>query len=326
MANPSDTHGQENKADIVSKLYKEVEAAAKAKDFPRAEALRAKMLEVDPMALTESIGSAEIIEQEKATGLNKDHLRIWNHLYGDLTQEEINCIFYSMKRVVIPPKKIILSHGAYNTRLFLIDSGKVTIIFPQKGKNTVLAQLGPGSLLGEYSFTSISLCSATAVSHTEVVLYYLDNTETDSWDENNPGLYEKVTDFCRKHGSLDEISRWKTLEKRSKPRYPAAGAAKAILLTKEGKKTSTYFRGSLSDISLAGTSLEIKLSKKATARALLARRLLISFEPEGSEEGKGFEMVGKIVKVSFFMQNEYCLHIHFHKNIKKDQMQKMVKR
>lgn len=315
----------ENREQQVKALYDQIVSAAQTKDFKRAETLREKLLDIAPTALTEIIGSAEIIEEEKSSGLDSDHLAVWSDLYSSLSQEEQNCVFYSMKKVIIPPKKIILSHGAYNTKLFFIDKGKVTIIFPRKGKNTVLAQLGKGSLLGEYSFTSISLCSATAVSHTEVELYYLENSITDQWHESHPGLYEKIIDFCIKHGSLEDISRWKSLEKRNKPRYPVSASLRAILLNKEGKPTDTYFRGELVDISPEGCAFEIKLSKKATARALLARMLMIEFFFVVEEKPLEFKMIGKIVKVSFYMHNDYCIHIQFSKPIKKAVLETLVK-
>lgn len=318
--------GSENKEDIVRQLFNQIEQAAKDRNFQQAEMLRNKLLEVDSTALTEIIKSAEIIEEEKAAGIDSDHLVTWENLYSTLTDEEKNCLFYSMKKVVVPPKKIILSHGAYNTRLFFIDDGKVTIIFPKKGKNTVLAQLGKGNLLGEYSFTSISLCSATAVSHTEVNLYVLDNQITDSWHDDFPGLYGKIIDFCIKHGSLEDISRWKALEKRNKPRYPIKGPLKGTLLSKEGQKTETYFRGTLSDISLEGCAFEIKLSKKATARALLARHLFLNFSFEIGDENLTFDKIGKIVKVSFYMHNDYCIHLKFTKPITKAILEKILKK
>ncbi len=322
-ANPPESGDQ---AQQVRKLFTEIEVAAKAKDFTSAEALRNKLMEIDSMALKEIIDSAEIIEKEKSDGLDREHLAIWDRLYQDLSPEECNCFFYSMKKLVIPPKKILLSHGAYNTRLFFIDRGKVTIIFPRKGKNTVLAQLGKGCLLGEYTFTSISLCSATAVSHTEVELYCLENSATDSWHQDFPGLYEKINDFCLKHGSIEDISRWKSLEKRNKPRYPTSGAVLGHLLNKEGQKTDTYFRGSLSDISMEGCCFDLKLSKKATARALLARYLLMALSFGEDSEKPAFNIVGKIVKVSFHLHNDYSIHIKFGKPLTKAILEKVVKK
>lgn len=323
---PERSSDSANKAELVQKLYADIQVAAKEKNFQHAEALRERLMQVDSMALPEIIGSAELIEQEKASGMDSDHLAVWDALYSTLSQGEQNCLFYSMKKIVLPPKKIILSHGAYNTRLFFIDQGRVTIIFPKKGKNTVLAQLGRGNLLGEYSFTSIALCSATAVTHTDVTLYCLENKATDSWHEEYPGLYGKITDFCIKHGSLEDIDRWKSLEKRDKPRHSVSGPLKGYLLDKDGKKTETYFRGDLSDISLEGCAFEIKLSKKATARALLARHLSLEFAFDINGQSVDFEMTGKIVKVSFFMYNDYCIHISFSKAIKKSILERLLKK
>ncbi len=307
----------------IKKIYSEIISSAKAKKFQRAEALRDKLMDEAPTALKQIIDSAEIIEEEKAKGIDPKHLAIWDKLYGSLSQDERNAVFYAMRKIVIPPKKIILSHGAYNTKLFFIDSGKVTIFFPQKRKNTVLAQLGQGSLLGEYSFTSISLCSATAVSFTDVELYCLENAATDYWHDKYPGLYEKVVDFCIEHGSIEDISRWKTLEKREKPRYPVKGTVRSILLNKSGEQTQTYFRGSLMDISLEGCAFEIKLSNKTTARALLGRHVLLHLPFDGGD-GDNLKTVGKIVKVSFFIQNEYCIHIKFLKPLTKAQLHDAV--
>ena len=313
---PENLSDQDRENEKIKKIFNEIVSAAKIGEFQRAEALRDKLIEEAPTALKEIIGSADIIEEEKAKGIDTRHLAIWDKLYSGLSQDERNSLFYSMKKIVVPPKKIILSHGAYNTKLFLIDSGKVTIFFPKKGKNTVLAQLGQGSLLGEYSFTSISLCSATAVSFTNVELYCLENAATDFWHDKHPGLYEKVVDFCIEHGSIEDISRWKTLEKRSRPRYPVTGPVRSILLAKDGTQTETYFRGSLTDISLEGCAFEIKLSKKATARALLGRSILLKFDFDIGE-GVAFDVVGKIVKVTFFIQNEYCIHVKFNKPLGK---------
>jgi hypothetical protein len=314
----------ESQEQQVARLFDEILVAAKAKEFERAETLREELLEVAPMALKEVIGSAEAIEQEKASGMDGDHLALWDDLYSTLTQEERNGLFYSLKKVVMPPKRVILAQGGFNSRLFFIDKGRVAIFSPKREEDKMLAQMGRGNLLGEYSFTSISLCSATTITITDVEMYSLDNADTDNWHEKFPGLYERLIDYCVKHGNLDEISRWKALEKEEKPRYPVTGPLKGVLLSKEGKKTKTYFKGELVDISLEGCAFEIKISKKATARALLARSLLLNFSFKVGGELIEFGAVGKIVKVSFYMHNDYCLHIRLMKPLKAELLKKIL--
>ncbi|NTW84499.1 MAG: cyclic nucleotide-binding domain-containing protein [Chlorobiaceae bacterium] len=164
-------------------------------------------------SLGEIIKSAGIIEDAKTAGIDPDHLANWGKLYDLLSDEERNCFYYSMKKYVLRPKTMILTYGALNNRLFLIDRGHVIIFSPKDGKNVVLAKLGPGDILGEYTFSTISLCSASAITHTEVQLMCLESSAADGWEEKYPGLYEKLIDFSLKFGRVDEIIRNKKQEK-----------------------------------------------------------------------------------------------------------------
>lgn len=323
---PPNQLAKEDKSQLIKKLFAEIQISAKARDFKRADELREKLIEIDPMALSEIIKSSEIIEAEKAAGIDRDHLAIWAKLYDNLSDEERNCLYYGMKKYVVPPKKMLLTHGAQNNRLFLIDSGQITIFFPKDGKNIVLAQLGRGDILGEYTFSTISLCSASAVTHTEVKLMCLESSAADGWEEQYPGLYEKLVDFCLKSGRVDEIIRNKKMEKRRYDRYAADGKVTAVLLTKEGKKSEVVFRGTLSDISMAGTCFTIHCTKKATARALLARYLLLSIACEDVSEPAILSAIGKVVRVSFHLYDDYSVHVQFNQLLTAEMVKKISSR
>lgn len=128
-----------------------------------------------------------------------------------------------MNKVTVPPGKIILKHGGYNRRLFLINKGEVAIYHTKHDKKDFVAQFGRGNLLGEFSFTSISLCSATVVSKTEIELMILDSAVADSWHDKQPALYEKVIRFCERNGKVDDIISKKKLKKRKHSRYEIKG-------------------------------------------------------------------------------------------------------
>ncbi len=315
--NPPDV----NTPEAVQNLFFQIQSAITKGNFAVAEKLREQLIAENPTALMEIIKSAELLDEAKAQRISKEHLAIWSDLYGSLSPEEKNCLYYSLKEVVVPPGKVLLSQGALNTRLFFIDSGQVTIYFSKGDKQTVLAQLGRGDILGEYTFTTISLCSATAVSHSEVHLRYLESNATDNWDKLQPGLFDKLTDFCIRFGRIDEIIQRKSLEKRSYTRYPVEGRISATVLTKDGQRTQTSFRGSLSDLSVAGTCFLIKCPKKSIARALLARHLYLSFFFGQEENNISFSAVGKVVAVSFHLYNDYSVHIRFTKHIKEEHIQ-----
>ncbi len=74
---------------------------AKAKDFEKAELLREKLIDLDPLALNEIITSAEIIEQEKKEGMSQDHLTLWADLYQAISKEEGVALYYAMKEAII---------------------------------------------------------------------------------------------------------------------------------------------------------------------------------------------------------------------------------
>ncbi len=313
------------KNEQVKLLFQEIEKQVKARNFFEAEKIREKLMEAAPSALNEILQAAEIIEQAMAKGLDQNHLSIWKDLYEEFTDEEKNLFFYSLKKVVIPPKKIILKHGSYNRRLFLINSGQVSIVHPKKdGTNVVVAQLGRGELIGEYTFTTISLCSASVVSNTEVELMVLDNSIVNLWNEKVSTLYNKVVHFCEHNGKVDEIIRQKQMEKRTHTRYNTKGDVHATILTKEGKKSNSSFRGLLSNISMVGCCIEIHCSKKETARAMLARQIYMKIIVEKGGQRNQISTTGKIIRLSFHLHNDYSVHVHFNNELKKEQLALLV--
>ncbi len=315
---------KQDPAVIAKQLFAKIEEHAKQSEFVEAETLREKLIETAPGALSEIIKSDAIIEEAKTAALDKDHLAIWQDLYEDLSDEETNCLFFSLKKIVVPPKKRILAHGALNTKLFLIERGQVTVFYPKQDKNIVIAQLGRGEMLGEYTFTTISLCSASVVSNNEVQLRYLDNSVTDSWHEKQPALYDKLLKFCQIQGKVEQILQKKELEKRTHPRYDMKGIVAATVLNKEGKKTSSNFRGSLSNISVVGGCFDIHCSKKETARALLARHIHLTFEVDVNGKPYRFVAIGKIVRVSFHLHSDYSVHVHFVKPLDQNTFQPII--
>ena len=67
-------------------FYDLVSQHARAKNFPKAEAMRERLMAVDDMALTEIIKSAEIIEAEKSGAIDQNHLEHFKALYGPTLQ------------------------------------------------------------------------------------------------------------------------------------------------------------------------------------------------------------------------------------------------
>jgi hypothetical protein len=214
----------------VEKLIGEIEQAVKQKNFTQAQKLRDTLIETEPMAINLAIKVAELIDQAMSADIDRDHLALWPELYDVFSPEERNCFYHSLKKYGLAAGKILLKFGSLNNRLFFIESGTVAVGLPQPhNKLKVIAQLGRGDVLGEYSFATIALCSATAVTKTETRLRCLEGRTAEGWDENFPGLYDKLIAYCLKHGrtrvilytALSTPSCWTGEAGRQRPRFEA---------------------------------------------------------------------------------------------------------
>ena len=295
----------------IEELFAAIKKLTERKDFIGAEKLRDTLLETSPMALQEIIDSAEIIEKAKYSNIDQAHLALWDDLYNELSVGEKNTIFYSMQKIKVPAKKKILSKGQFNNRLFFIEDGKLAVYKQKEGKNELVAQLGRGNILGEYTFTTISLCSANVLSQSEVTLYSLKNSATDEWEEKHPGLLQKLTKFCDKRGNLSEIDRRRKQEKWKYPRYKTQGIVTANLLDKEGQKTDRFFHGKLLDLSRDGASFGVEIQNRKTARALLTKHIRLTFSCMAGNDTISFYASGRVVRVSYHLYSSYTVHIRF---------------
>lgn len=287
-----------------------IKKAALEGNFNTAEALREQLIKIDPMNLKLIVSTGEIIEEQKTKHLDKDHLAVWDGLYGDLTEEEGNGLFYSLEPALIETNKLLQVQGKLSNRLFFIDSGKVALFYRKEGKNIVAIQLSRGDIVGESSFFEISLCPLSAATQSETKLYSLRRSAAEAWQEAHPGLYEKVAEFCRKQGKTGEAIAANELDRRSARRYPISGVASAVVLQKDGSPGANRFKGGLSDISQSGLCFDIKCSRQETARALLAAEVELALEFDGRQEAP-LQLKGQITKVGFHLHNDYSVHVKF---------------
>ena len=301
-------------------LITKIERAVGAKKFMEAESLRERLLEVDPMAISEVIKAAELIEEAMTAAIDKEHVATWSDLYGGLSRGEKNCLFHSMQSNLIPEKRALLQYGALNNRLFFIEKGTVVVVIPQEEseKLKVFAHLGRGDVLGEYSFATLALCSATAVTKTPVQLRCLEGKMAESWNEKHPGLYEKVVEFCQKHGQIDQITERKEQEVHPNPRYPVQGRVKATLLNKSGQDDGLVFTGEVGEISRSGCSFAIHCNQKETIRKLLTKSFSLNFICTNKEKDIVFSSVGRVVRVSVLLHDDYLIHIGYHTLLSKE--------
>ena len=290
-------------------LSAEIQRLARKGEFRRAEKMREQLQKNFPMALSDIISSAEMIEDAKQARIDPEHLAIWDRLYSGLGKEETNAVYYGMRAVKVPAGKLIVSQGKPNPRLFFLERGRVTLFHTRVRERLLIGQLGRGDLAGEDSFFDISNSTVSIGSQTETQLRYLDKATMDGWSEDFPGLAQKIEEYCRKNGRSSEILRSRKLEKRRYRRYPLQGRVTAHILDGEGQRTDRFFRGTLQDVSRNGLSFDIHCARTRTAQALLGRSLEIELEAVTGGQPAGRFLKGKIVRVGFHLYNDYCVHV-----------------
>ena len=130
----SDTGGQQGQGRDSEVLAGRVRELASRGAFKEAEAVREEMMNMDSMALTLIVSTAEFIEEQKTKFLDADHLEIWNELYEDFSPEEINGVFYSLQKATVARGKMLITQGKPNNLLYFIESGEVSVFYHQNGK------------------------------------------------------------------------------------------------------------------------------------------------------------------------------------------------
>jgi len=297
----------------VKLLFKMIVQSAREKNFPKAEQLRERLLEVDPMALDEIISSAEIIEEGKSQSLDPIHMQIWSKLYDTLDTEEKNELFYSMQDLILGVNQTVFSQGKLNTNLYFINQGQLKMIYQDKAGDVLLYTLGPGQLAGQENFFSTTVCTTSLISLSNVNLKYIAKDSLLKWKKEVPALEQKLSDFCAGFPSATALLKSKKMDRRALKRVKLSGKGQIQLLNRSGEPIGKSFKGELSDISVGGLSFEIRISKEETARLLLGRRISIVFNTSKSRPGQMIDKSGIIVGVYPFPFEDYSIHVRFDK-------------
>lgn len=302
-------------------LFEEIKRSVAAHDFSRAEALREELLNLDTMALKESIESAELIEAAKLAGIDQEHQLLWKELYDRLSPEEKNIFFYSLTSATFPAKTILTRQGQISDRLFLIEQGSLACVFHKD--NHLFLQLGRGAVAGEDTFFNMALCTSFLVARSEVSFKVLEKAATLAWEEKAPGLYAKLESFCLEYGKYAEAYE-RTRQDESHPqRFSVDGQVSAALLTSSGKPTGKYFKATVADISSDGTCFFIKSSRKEGARLLLGRLLQMNFALKEKIKPLEFTARGRVVKVKFQLENDYSVHVQFTDTLPREKLKSL---
>lgn len=302
-------------------IAREITQLAGSGNFSEAEELRDLLLAEHPMALSEIVSTGELIEKEKEARLDKAHIALWSELYDQLSQEERNCLFYSTKAAKITQGRLLFTQGKRNSKLFFINSGRVTLFHKKGEARHLIGQLSRGDIVGEEVLLDISYATYSAGCQTDVELRYLEKSVAAGWEKEFPGLEQKLSDYCLRHGRAEQLMKEKLVEKREFDRYPFDVRVSVHILDGEKKRTGKGVKGIMNDFSRAGLNFAVRLSKKETAHALLGRLVEVELESTNTP----VYLVGKIVRIGFHLHNDYSVHVMLDRVLPEDVLQKIIK-
>jgi pentatricopeptide repeat protein len=303
------------KAEAVDLLYQTILACcAHAGNFSDADRLHDRLVEINPMALSEIINSAEAIDLAKTRGIDSVHRELWSDLYKIFfSNEERNAFYYALKQISVEADTEIISQGKLNNRLFFVNRGQMKVMIRQGNRETYLKSIGAGEVVGADTFFSVSVCTVSVAAETPVSLSVLERKGLEAIEPGNVGIEGKIEDYCRKHekNRVQDILDRRALERRDFKRYKAEGKVRAQIVDKDDLPVGGAFNGLVVDVSGGGVLFMIKCSQKPMARALLGRRGL--FHIVFDRDGQQFEMTKQalILGVIFHLFNDYSVHIRF---------------
>lgn len=291
--------------------------------FDQAEKLRAWMIEIDPMALSDIIQAAEIIDEEKKASIDKSHLDVWSDLYQLMTPDEFTNLYHLLEHRRYENNDLIVSQGSSQATLFFINSGKVKLFYRDGGREALIKNLGSGEVLGAGVFfdASVWTFSASSLGQSDISLLSLGNLQR--LQDDYPAVESKLADFCRKFEKMDVFFRQTGRDRRRHQRFKASGRVAIVFLDASGSGVRS--RGELADVSAGGVSLFMRFSKKDNSRMLLGRSVSVIL-PSGElgEDGAGIQGMVSAIKGYHVIENDYSVHIKFDEPLAEDELQRIL--
>ncbi len=314
---------QNRTEEAVKLLFDLIVKYARAKDFSKADSLREKLFEIDSMALTEIIKSAEIIEEEKSESVDSNHMEIWKELYDKLSTEETNILYFSLKKKTVYTDETVFEQGQKNDKLWFVDRGQLKLVYSQKGTEKLINKIGPATIAGADTFFSISVCTTSLIAMSRAELNYLDRETFSKLREEQPSLASRLEAYCAKQSKDAELLREKGINRRSHKRLRLSGPILFQVMNAAGKPVGKAFKGDLSDISVGGLSFFITTSNRKNALMLLGRKMNVRFRLPMGQSKVETRQSGTITGVINHMFTDYSIHMKFDNLLNKHVIEEM---
>lgn len=304
-------------------IFEECIAAAEGKDFETAEMLRDRILEVDPNALAELIKAGEKIEQEQSTAINSHHISIWQDLYDSLGTEEFNALYFALDSRSYSPGTVIVEQGAIKAELYFVNSGEARLACWREMEEIFLKRIGVGEIIGAGPFFDVSVWTISLTALGETNVHVLEREKYLELVEQFPRLESCLREYCKKTDAVPILLQMSGEERRRFVRYPISLIVKHSLLDKYGNANMRSFNGEISDLSSAGLSFSIRITRNENARLMLGRGIKTLLPIPGRDS---IPVKGQIVAVRYqqYGESDFTVHVQFHEPIAESVVKSIV--
>ena len=306
------TSGESDKAFAL--LYELAVSSAKKKDFAASETFRDRLYEVDSMALSKIVEVNEIIEAEKAKAITPDDRNLWSPLFEGLSAIQANDFFLCLKSEIVESDTMILEQGCTNDRLFLVDQGQVSLSYSDHEKAFLIARLGSGDIIGEDTFFSVNVCTASVKTMARTYLRTIDRTTFSKLQAAHESLESKLKKVCLSRRSVYNRLRQKGIDRRSFKRINLPTKISFQMLS--GNVPSRPVKAELWDISRGGLSFYFQSKNPRAVQSLIGQNMGVRFELRFKGQMKNIALAGVVHGVQSHPLDEYSVHLKFNRPLK----------
>ena len=307
-------------------LYQLAVASAKKGFFQKSEIYRDRLYEVDSMALSHIVAVNEVIEKQKSRLMPSDFHNLWMPFFEKLSKEEANAFFFSLKKAEVDSERIILSQGKPNDRLFLVQQGRLKIVYMDKEKELLLRKLDSGDIFGEDTFFSVNVCTATVKTLTPVRLSYIKYADLEELGKKYESLTSNLEKICTTGQSMTDVIRQKGIDRRSFKRYNLHCKVWFQLLeTDNPKALHRSVAAELWDISKCGLSFYFQSKNREAVRHLIGRPLGVKFNLTIDGKHKTIATTGIVQGVGSHPLEEYSIHLQLNRPFSDDAMKTIAR-
>ena len=305
----------------VKLLCKMVDICARNQDFERAENYRDQLYEVDSMALSAIVQMNEIIEAEKSKALTPGRRRLWARFFEELPADEANAFFFALKEIKLEADKTILKQGESNSRLYLVEKGRMTVVHEREDKQQLIQTIGVGDVIGEDTFFSINVCTASVTSLTEVRLSYLEKDRLEGIMIQHPQIEQHLKKICGTGRKIYNWLRKKGMDRRSYKRINLSTRVWfQVLDAGSGKSMTRPVSGDLWDISKCGLSFYFGSKNRQAVQRLVGRSIGVRFNLMVAGKRKEAALTGIVQGVQSHPLDEYSVHVQLRKKFSEEAM------